>query len=93
MYDVFHGHLRNSLKSYSAPSHNIYLIDFIHDTRHLCTRLRTDGIKAMSRAFSGGQQLKKSADTRNRGQVCLFYTTENEERFILKTIMRNCGWK
>ena len=28
----------------------------------------------------------KSASTRNRGSVCLFLTTENEERFILKTI-------
>ena len=30
-------------------------IDLIHDTRHLCTRLRTDGITAMSRGFFGGK--------------------------------------
>ena len=29
-------------------------IDLIHDTRHLCKRLKTDGLKAMSRGFSGG---------------------------------------
>ena len=32
-------------------------IDLIHDARHLCMRLRTDGIKAMSRGFSGGKQV------------------------------------
>ena len=30
-------------------------IDHIHDTHHLCTLLRTDGIKAMSRGFPGGK--------------------------------------
>ena len=34
-------------------------IDLIHDTRHLCTCLRIDGINAMSRGFSGGKQVKK----------------------------------
>ena len=29
-------------------------IDFIHDTRHRCKRLKSDGLKAMSRGFSGG---------------------------------------
>ena len=33
------------------------LIDLIYVTRHLCTRLRTDGIKAVSRGFSGGKQV------------------------------------
>ena len=28
-------------------------IDLIHDTCHLCKRLKTDGLKAMSRGFSG----------------------------------------
>ena len=32
----------------------INLIDLIHDTRHLCKRLKIDGLKAMSRGFSGG---------------------------------------
>ena len=44
---------------------------FIHDTRNLCTRLRTDRIK-MSRGISGGKQVTKFANTSNRGRVCLF---------------------
>ena len=28
---------------------------------------------------------------RNRGRVCLFLTTENEQLFILKTVMANYG--
>ena len=43
----------------------------------------------MSRGFSGGKQLIKFANAKNRGRVCLFQTTENEEHFILKTIMAN----
>ena len=43
------------------------VIDLIHDTRHLCTRLRTDGIEAMSHGFSGGKQVKKIGSGRNRG--------------------------
>ena len=31
-------------------------IDLIHDTHHLCMRLRIGGILAMSRGFSGGKQ-------------------------------------
>ena len=46
----------------------IALIDHIHVTRHLCTRLRTDGIKAMSRGFSGGKQVIIFSNTRNRGR-------------------------
>ena len=42
-------------------------IDLIHDARHLCNRLRTDGIKAMSRGLSGSKQVKKIASGRNRG--------------------------
>ena len=35
-------------------------MDLIHDTLHLVfTPLRTDQIKAISRAFSGGKQVKK----------------------------------
>ena len=35
------------------------IIDLIQDTCHLCTRLRTDGINAISRGFSWGKQVKK----------------------------------
>ena len=40
-------------------------IDLIHDTRHLCTRSRIDGIKAMSRGISEGKQVIKFANTSN----------------------------
>ena len=40
---------------------NVKIIDLIHDTRHLCTRLRTDGIKVMSRGFSEGKHVIKFA--------------------------------
>ena len=43
-------------------------IDHIHVTRHLCTRLRTDGIKAMSRGFPEGKQVINFSNTRNRGR-------------------------
>ena len=36
-----------------GPKTLLLLIDFIHDTRHLCKRFRTDGLKAMSRGFPG----------------------------------------
>ena len=39
-------------------------VDLIHGTGHLCTRLGTDGMKATSRGFTGGQT--------NLGRVCLF---------------------
>ena len=50
-------------------------MDFIHDTRHLCTRFRADGVKAMSRGISGGKQVIKFANTSNHGRVCLFLIT------------------
>ena len=40
--------------------------DLVHDTRHLFTRSRIDGIKAMySRGISGGKQVIKFANTSN----------------------------
>ena len=48
-------------------------------------------IKAMLRGFSGGKQVINFANTRNRGRVCLFLTTENEQIFIVKTIMESGG--
>ena len=60
-------------------------IDLIDDTRHLCSPLRTDWIKAMLLRFffwgggggggggrEGGKQAIKFTSARNRGQVCLF---------------------
>ena len=68
-------------------SSSICIIDLIHDARHLCMHLRTDGIKAMSRGFSEGKQVINFSNTRNCGRVCLLLTTENEQLFISKTIM------
>ena len=47
-------------------------IDLIHDTRHLCTPFRIDGIKAMSGGISGGEQKIKFANVRNCSLLCLF---------------------
>ena len=52
------------------------IIDLIHDTRHLRTHFRNDGIKAMSRGISGGKQKIKFANTRNSGRLCLFSQNE-----------------
>ena len=42
----------------------------------VCTGL--NGIKAMSGCFSWEKQVRKFANVRNRGRVCLFYPTEND---------------
>ena len=51
-------------------------IDLIHDTRHLCKHLKTDGLKAMSRGFSGGggggQKLGKNFQCKISQSICLF---------------------
>ena len=47
-------------------------LDLIHDTRHLFTRFRIDGIKAMPRGISDCKQKITFADARNRGRLCLF---------------------
>ena len=84
---IFRGaYFRNFTVSYPA----------VIDTRRLCTRLRTDGIKKKCYVVSQGansEVIKLSANTRNRSRVCLFWKTMNEELFILKTIMANYGWK
>ena len=46
-------------------------IDLIHDTCNLCMCSKIDGIKAISRGISGGKQVVKFANTRNRDRVCL----------------------
>ena len=47
----------------------------------------------MSHGFLRAKHVIKSANTRNHSQVCLFWTTENEQLFtgILKTLMTNSG--
>ena len=54
----------------------IWPIDIIHDTHHLCTSFRIDGIKVMSRGILGGKEKIKFANARNRGRVCLFCQNE-----------------
>ena len=68
------------------------IIDLIYDIRLLCWRLWTNGIKAMSRDFSGDKQVIKFVNARNRGRVCLFQTIENKELFMLKTIINGKLW-
>ena len=46
---------------------NCKLIDLIHDPRHLCTHLTTDGIKAVSCGFSGGKRVNEIANGTNHG--------------------------
>ena len=53
--------------------------------------LRTDGIEVMSRGFSGGKHVINFSNTRNRGRICFFSTTENEQLFTLKTIWQIMG--
>ena len=56
MLFTFFGPLFQNLFFYSkiiGPKTLLLLIDFIHDTRHLCKRFRMDGLKAMSRGFPG----------------------------------------
>lgn len=53
---------------------NSLRVDFIHDTRHLCTSVKIDDIIVMSPGFLKGKQVVKSANTRNGVQVCFFKT-------------------
>ena len=50
---------------------SICLLDLVYDTGHsLHARIRIDGEKTISRGFSGGKQVIKSTNTRNRGCAC-----------------------
>ena len=72
-------------------------IDLIHDTRHLCTRLRTDGIKVTSRAcFLRGQasdkicQCKKSRSSLfilNNRKWITFYLKDDNGKLWVKVII------
>ena len=52
-------------------------IDFIHDTRHRCKRLKSDGLKAMSRGFSGGGGAIKWEKIANTGYLSRFVYFRN----------------
>ena len=60
-------------------------IDLIHDIRHLYTRLKTDGLKAMSRGFSGCRQADKICRYKKLRGDCLFQETNNEKPLLLWT--------
>ena len=70
------GNLINLRENILTPCLKVLEIDLIHNARHLCTRSRIDGIKAMSRGISGGKQVIKFANTSDRSQVCLYYQNE-----------------
>ena len=46
-------------------------LDLIYDIRHLFARLRTDGIKAMSRAFSGETTEKVCRYKKSRSYISI----------------------
>ena len=53
--------LRMSVKSLICTGYPDLII--VHDTLHLCTRIRIDGIKAMSLVISWGKQVIKFTNT------------------------------
>ena len=57
----------------------VFNTDLIRDTRYLCTRFRIDGLKAKSRAISGGKQMKKLSIRVT--MVELVYSLKTRRRF------------
>ena len=54
-------------------------IDLIHDTRHLCTRIRIDiGTNAMSHSIAGGKQAIKFAKISNSSRISVRLFSQNE---------------
>ena len=66
-----------------------FIIDLIHNTRHLYTRLRVDWIKAMSHGCSGKKQVIKSCRYKKSRSDLFILGNRNEKLFIFKTIMAN----
>ena len=66
-------------------------IDLIHSASHLWTRSRIDGIKAMSRGFSGGKQVTKFSSTSNHSWVCLFCQNETTISWSCKIYVSSFG--
>ena len=63
-------------------------IGLIHDTHHLCTRFRIDGIKAMSRGISGGKQKIKFAKF-EKSRSTLFILSKRNDDFFVKIVIQN----
>ena len=60
--------------------------DLVHDTRHLFTRSKIDGIKAMySRGISEGKQVIKFANTSNA--VEFVYSIKRDDDFIVSKVL------
>ena len=54
-------------------------IDLIHDTRHLCTRIKIDiGTNAMSRSIAGCKQAIKFSKISNSNRVSVWLFSLNE---------------
>ena len=60
--------------------------DLIHNARHLCTRSRIDGIKAMSRGISGGKQVIKFANTIDRSQVFFIPSKRDDDSIVIQNV-------
>ena len=58
MQKALHPSSQPTIRHPTHPTEYWQQIDFIHDTRHLCTPIRIDEINAMSRGFTGGKQVK-----------------------------------
>lgn len=77
----FVGRVTNTVEPYSTDDREVSLgwtrysnrwgTDLIQDSRHLCTRFRINGIKAMSLGILGGKQVLKFYNTSSRGRVWL----------------------
>ena len=64
------------------PMIQFLIIVLIHDTRHLCTRFRIDGIKAMSSGISGGKQVMRFANMPfARWRHFYYYNYQNPSEF------------
>ena len=63
-----YNNISSESKFHTNPMWRTCKIDLIHDARHLCTRLRTDGIKVMSNGFSGGKQVINIINTRKSNE-------------------------
>ena len=68
----------------------------MQETCDLCTRLRTEGIKAMSRGFSGGQQVLKFANIQEiaigfvhcrQQKIITFYLTDDNSNSYVEVII------
>ena len=66
---------------------NEVLVDLIHDTRHLCTRFRIDGIKAMSRGISlRGQTKDKICQCKKSRSTLFILSKRNDDLMVTQNV-------